>query len=75
MVCLGRFVLFGHKVDLLKWFLFNFDCLYFCSFANSRLYDDSKQIFSSFMLSISAVIMTYLQNPLPMTLPFQDVQT
>ncbi|KAI2810487.1 Protein Asterix [Blomia tropicalis] len=45
----------------------------FCSaisFANSRLHDDSKQIFSSFMLSFSAVIMTYLQNPLPMTLPF-----
>ncbi|KAH9387662.1 PREDICTED: protein Asterix-like [Rhagoletis zephyria] len=47
----------------------------FCSaisFANSRIQDDTKQIFSSFMLSFSAVIMTYLQNPLPMTLPFSS---
>merc|ERR1712181_94100 len=34
------------------------------SFANT------KQIMSSFMLSISAVVMSYLQNPMPMTLPF-----
>jgi hypothetical protein len=45
----------------------------YCScigFASSRLQDDAKQIFSSFMLSISAVVMSYLQNPSPMTLPF-----
>ncbi|KAG8189787.1 hypothetical protein JTE90_008100 [Oedothorax gibbosus] len=44
----------------------------FCSsisFANSRVNDDTKQILSSFMLSISAVVMSYLQNPQPMTLP------
>ncbi|CAN8004067.1 unnamed protein product [Ixodes hexagonus] len=47
------------------------------SFANSRVNDDTKQILSSFMqvhfyfsLSISAVVMTYLQNPQPMTLPW-----
>ncbi|GFQ81661.1 protein Asterix [Trichonephila clavata] len=39
------------------------------SFANSRVNDDTKQILSSFMLSISAVVMSYLQNPQPMTLP------
>lgn len=45
----------------------------FCSsvsFANSRVNDDTKQILSSFMLSISAVVMSYLQNPLPMTMPW-----
>ncbi|CAG0899537.1 unnamed protein product [Cyprideis torosa] len=44
----------------------------FCScisFANSRCQDDPKQILSSFMLSISSVVMCYLQNPQPMT-PF-----
>ena len=39
------------------------------SFANTKLNDDTKQIMSSFMLSISAVVMSYLQNPAPMTLP------
>ncbi|RNA31741.1 Asterix [Brachionus plicatilis] len=42
----------------------------FIGFANARGGDDSKQIFSCFMLSISAVVMSYLQNPTPMTLPF-----
>ncbi|XP_050023287.1 PAT complex subunit Asterix [Dermacentor andersoni] len=42
------------------------------SFANSRINDDTKQILSSFMLSISAVVMTYLQNPQPMTLPWSS---
>ena len=45
----------------------------FCScisFANSRVSDDTKQILSSFMLSISAVVMSYLQNPQPMHLPW-----
>merc|ERR1712179_647559 len=40
------------------------------SFANTKYNDDTKQIMSSFMLSISAVVMSYLQNPMPMTLPF-----
>merc|ERR1712136_145068 len=39
------------------------------SFANTKLNDDTKQIMSSFMLSISAVVMSYLQNPAPMNLP------
>nr|CAD2185260.1 unnamed protein product [Meloidogyne enterolobii] len=37
----------------------------FCScvsFANVRASDDTKQIVSSFMLSISAVVMSYLQK-------------
>ena len=57
----------GNTLVFVNTFLFIFS-----SFANSRLHDDSKQIFSSFMLSFSAVIMTYLQNPLPMTLPFSS---
>ncbi|GAB6031041.1 Protein Asterix [Chamberlinius hualienensis] len=40
------------------------------SFANSRVNDDTKQILSSFMLSISAVVMSYLQNPQPMVPPW-----
>lgn len=40
------------------------------SFANSKTSDDTKQILSSFMLSMSAVVMSYLQNPQPMTLPW-----
>jgi hypothetical protein len=45
----------------------------FCSsvsFANGKVNDDAKQFLSSFMLSISAVFMCYLQNPMPMTLPW-----
>lgn len=43
------------------------------SFANSRVSDDTKQILSSFMLSISAIVMSYLQNPQPMTPPWATV--
>ncbi|CAH0550244.1 unnamed protein product [Brassicogethes aeneus] len=43
------------------------------SFANSRVTDDTKQILSSFMLSISSVVMSYLQNPQPMTPPWASV--
>ncbi|CAK1552172.1 unnamed protein product [Leptosia nina] len=48
----------------------------FCSsvsFANSRVSDDTKQIISSFMLSISAVVMSYLQNPAPMSPPWASL--
>ncbi|CAK1582080.1 unnamed protein product [Parnassius mnemosyne] len=50
----------------------------FCSsisFANSRVSDDTKQIVSSFMLSISAVVMSYLQNPAPMSSPWAALTT
>ncbi|CAH0385155.1 unnamed protein product [Bemisia tabaci] len=43
------------------------------SFANSRVNDDAKQILSSFMLSIFAVIMSYMQNPQPMTPPWAQL--
>uniref|UniRef100_T1IHC6 Uncharacterized protein n=1 Tax=Strigamia maritima TaxID=126957 RepID=T1IHC6_STRMM len=42
------------------------------SFANSRVNDDTKQMLSSFMLSISAVVMSYLQNPTPMVPPWSS---
>ncbi|CAF1104208.1 unnamed protein product [Brachionus calyciflorus] len=42
----------------------------FIGFANARGGDDNKQILSCFMLSVSAVVMSYLQNPTPMNLPF-----
>merc|ERR1712168_890022 len=44
----------------------------FCSitsYANSRSPEDARQVLSSVMLSISAVVMAYLQNPTPMSLP------
>ncbi|CAO4365640.1 unnamed protein product [Caenorhabditis nigoni] len=40
------------------------------SFANTRTSDDAKQIVSSFMLSVSAVVMSYLQNPSPIIPPW-----
>ncbi|PAV74725.1 hypothetical protein WR25_15338 [Diploscapter pachys] len=40
------------------------------SFANTRSSDDTKQILSSFMLSVSAVVMSYLQNPQPIIPPW-----
>lgn len=43
------------------------------SFANARVNDDTKQMLSSFMLSISAVVMSYLQNPQPMTPPWSNI--
>jgi len=42
------------------------------SFTNIKYTDDTKQTMSSFMLSISAVVMSYLQNPTPMSLPFSS---
>lgn len=35
------------------------------SFANARSNLDGKQVMSTFMLSISSVVMCYLTNPLP----------
>ncbi|VDO25286.1 unnamed protein product [Brugia timori] len=43
------------------------------SFANARTSDDAKQIVSSFMLSISAVVMSYLQNPQPIIPPWANL--
>nr|CAG4641375.1 EOG090X0K7I [Eulimnadia texana] len=43
------------------------------SFASSKINDDTKQILSSFMLSISAVVMSYLQNPHPMIPPWSSL--
>ncbi|CAJ0959788.1 unnamed protein product, partial [Mesorhabditis belari] len=43
------------------------------SFANTRSIDDTKQIVSSFMLSISAVVMSYLQNPAPIVPPWASL--
>lgn len=37
------------------------------AFANVRANYDSKQILSSFMLSLSAVVMCYLTNPQPIS--------
>ncbi|CAK9304968.1 unnamed protein product [Gordionus sp. m RMFG-2023] len=42
----------------------------FVSFANAKTSDDTKQIVSNFMLSIFAVVMSYLQNPTPISFPW-----
>jgi hypothetical protein len=54
----------------MKWAAWTAVYCSFISYANSRNSDDAKQLFSSFMLSASAVIMSYLQNPGPMQLPW-----
>ncbi|KAK2154064.1 hypothetical protein LSH36_278g06056 [Paralvinella palmiformis] len=54
----------------LKWCAWAAVYCAFISFANARSSDDTKQMLSSFMLSVSAVFMSYLQNPQPMMLPW-----
>ncbi|XP_058833717.1 protein Asterix [Topomyia yanbarensis] len=58
------------KLKWCAWLALYCSCI---SFANSRVSDDAKQVLSSFMLSVSAVVMSYLQNPTPMTPPWQSV--
>lgn len=55
------------KLKWCAWLALYCSCI---SFANSRVSDDAKQVLSSFMLSVSAVVMSYLQNPSPMTPPW-----
>ncbi|KAG4066887.1 hypothetical protein HA402_008989 [Bradysia odoriphaga] len=55
------------KLKWCAWIALYCSCI---SFANSRASDDAKQVLSSFMLSVSAVVMSYLQNPAPMTPPW-----
>ncbi|VDP19811.1 unnamed protein product [Schistosoma margrebowiei] len=42
----------------------------FITYANSRTGEDTKQLISGFMLSISALIICYMHNPQPMQLPW-----
>uniref|UniRef100_A0A8C6ZBE2 PAT complex subunit Asterix n=1 Tax=Nothoprocta perdicaria TaxID=30464 RepID=A0A8C6ZBE2_NOTPE len=58
------------RPGLLKWCAWIAVYCSFISFANSRSSEDTKQMMSSFMLSISAVVMSYLQNPQPMSPPW-----
>lgn len=50
----------------LKWAAWAAVYCSFITFSNSRSSEDTKQMFSSFLLSVSAVVMSYLQNPQPM---------
>jgi len=50
------------KLKYCAWIALYCSCI---SFANSRVTEDAKQILSSFMLSVSAVVMSYMQNPSP----------
>lgn len=52
------------KLKYCAWIALYCSCI---SFANSRVTEDAKQVLSSFMLSVSAVVMSYLQNPAPMS--------
>ncbi|XP_066109828.1 PAT complex subunit Asterix-like [Saccopteryx bilineata] len=55
----------------LKWCAWAAVYRFFTSFATSWSSEHTKQMMSpSFMLSISAVVMSYLQNPQPMTPPW-----
>jgi len=54
----------------LKWCAWAAVYCAFISYASSRASEDTKQMLSSFMLSISAVVMSYLQNPVPMSVPW-----
>ncbi|CAO1399832.1 unnamed protein product [Diamesa serratosioi] len=58
------------KLKWCAWLALYCSCI---SFANSRVSEDAKQVLSSFMLSVSAVVMSYLQNPAPMIPPWQTV--
>ncbi|KAF5395833.1 WD repeat domain 83 opposite strand [Paragonimus heterotremus] len=42
----------------------------FVTYANSRSGEDTKQLISGFMLSISALLICYMHNPQPMPLPW-----
>lgn len=53
------------KLKYCAWLAIYCSCI---SFANSRVTEDAKQVLSSFMLSVSAVVMSYLQNPSPISL-------
>lgn len=44
------------------------------SFANARSNLDGKQVMSTFMLSISSVVMCYLTNPLPISISLSQQQ-
>ncbi|EEB10835.1 conserved hypothetical protein [Pediculus humanus corporis] len=55
------------KLKWCAWIALYCSCV---SFANSKVNDNAKQIFSSFMLSISAIVMSYVQNPQPMSPPW-----
>uniref|UniRef100_A0A7E4VMU8 Protein Asterix n=1 Tax=Panagrellus redivivus TaxID=6233 RepID=A0A7E4VMU8_PANRE len=63
------FSMFGLMMRL-KWCAFAALLASCASFANSRASDDTKQIVSSFMLSVSAIVMSYLQNPSPIVPPW-----
>lgn len=52
----------------LKWWTWVAVYCSFVSFAKSRSSEDTKHM-NNFMVSISAVVMLYLQNPQPMMLP------
>ncbi|CAG9772148.1 unnamed protein product [Ceutorhynchus assimilis] len=54
----------------MKWCAWVALCCSCVSFANTQTMDDNKQVFSSFMLSFSALIMSYMQNPTPMIPPW-----
>jgi len=55
------------RVKWCAWVAIYCSCI---SFANTKYSGDTKQIMSSFMLSISSVAMSYLQNPTPLATQF-----
>jgi len=58
---------FMMKIKWCGWIAIFCSCI---SFTNTKSSTDTKQIMSSFMLSISSVVMSYMQSPKPMALAF-----
>ncbi|KAB0347934.1 hypothetical protein FD754_012791 [Muntiacus muntjak] len=58
------------RPNKLKWCTWVAVYCSFISFANSQSSEDMKKMMRSFMLSISAVVTSYLQNPQPMMPPW-----
>uniref|UniRef100_A0A1B6I8K4 Uncharacterized protein n=1 Tax=Homalodisca liturata TaxID=320908 RepID=A0A1B6I8K4_9HEMI len=55
------------KLKWCSWLALYCSCF---SFANSNVYQDNKHTVINFMLSLSAVVMTYLQSPHPVSFPW-----
>ena len=70
MNLLGTIFSMCRLVPKLKWCAWVAVYCSFISFAASQSSEDTKQMMRGFMLSISAVVTSYLQNPQPMTPPW-----
>jgi len=59
------------RMKLCAWVAIYCSCI---AFANTKFSGETKQVMSSFMLSISSVVMSYLQNPTPISLSLSSYE-